>query len=27
MRSLYINRYDYIRSTMITRNKPSLRVT
>ena len=27
MRSLYINRYDYVRSTMITRNKPSLRVT
>jgi len=27
MRSLYINRYDYIRSTVISRNTPSLRVS
>ena len=27
MRSLYINRYDYIRSTVITHNNPSLRVS
>lgn len=27
MRSLYINRYDYVRSTVISRNTPSLRVS